>query len=300
MQAIRVRSYYGSNKSREYFEGWYFRQQTDGQAVAFIPAMHIDAAGERSASIQIITNAFSDRVTYPIEAFHAQEDSLRVTIGGNRFSEEGIVANIHTDRLDIKGELVYGAFTRLRYDIMGPFRYLPNMQCRHSVISMAHTVWGKLTVNGEELLFENAYGYLEGDRGSSFPKRYIWTQASLEDGVSVMLSVADIPYFGKVFCGIIGFVYMEGRELRIATYLGAKLERLDKRLISVRQGEYLLQAEVLQESPRPLYAVVSGSMARMIKESPSARVRYRLYQKGRAVFDLVGDCAGYEDEYGFR
>ena len=59
----------------------------------------------------------------------------------------------------------------------------------------------------------------------------------------------------------------------------------------------MLQVELLQENPRPLYAVVNGSMARMIKESPSARVRYRLYQKGRAVFDLVGSCAGYEDEY---
>ncbi len=293
-----MRSYFGGKRKKEYFEGWYFRQQAGGQAVAFIPAMHIDAAGGRSASIQVITNTFSDRVTYPIEAFHAQEESLSITVGGSRFSEEGVIVNIRTDRLQAKGELIYGTFTRPKYDMMGPFRYLPNMQCRHSVLSMAHTVWGSLTVNGEEFLFENAFGYVEGDRGSSFPQRYIWTQCALEGGISVMLSLADIPYLGKVFTGIIGFVYMEGRELRIATYLGAKVERLEKRLFCVRQGEYLLQAEVLQENPRPLYAVKNGSMARMIKESACARVRYRLYQRGRALFDSVGSCAGYEDEYG--
>ncbi len=293
-----MRSYYGSSKNREYFEGWYFRQQVDGQAVALIPAMHIDAAGQRSASIQIITNRFADRVIYPIEAFHAREDSLSVTIGGSQFSEEGIIANIRTDRLEIKGKLIYGTFVRPKYDIMGPFRYLPNMQCRHSVISIAHTVWGSLSINGEELLFENACGYLEGDRGSSFPGRYLWTQSMLAGGISVMLSVADIPYAGKVFCGIIGFVYMGGSEYRIATYLGAKVERVEKHIVSVRQGEYLLQAEVLQENPTPLYAVQHGSMSRMIKESPSARVRYRFYKKGRAVFDQVGGCAGYENEYG--
>ncbi|HWR23563.1 MAG TPA: hypothetical protein VN366_08810 [Feifaniaceae bacterium] len=297
MGAIRVRSYYGSNKDREYFEGWYFRQQTGGRAAALIPAMHIDAAGKRSASIQVVTDAFSGRAVYPIEAFKAQEDCLCVTIGGSRFSEEGIAVNIRSDRLEVRGELVYGALARPKYDIMGPFRYLPNMQCRHSVISMAHTVWGKLAVNGEEFLFENGRGYLEGDRGSSFPKRYLWTQASLEGGISVMLSVADIPYLGKVFCGVVGFIHMEGREHRIATYLGARVDRLSERFVSVRQGEYLLQAQALRENPRPLYAAVNGGMARTIKESACARVRYRLYRKGRTVFDLVGDCAGYEDEY---
>lgn len=293
-----MRSFYGGSKTRQYFEGWYFRQQVGGQVVALIPAMHIDAKGERSASIQIITDRFSDRVTYPIEAFHAREDSLYVTIDGNRFSEEGIAVNIRTDRLEVSGQLVYGALARPKYDMMGPFRYVPNMQCRHRVFSMAHTVWGLLTINGEDVIFENAYGYLEGDRGSSFPKRYLWTQSMLEGGISVMLSVADIPVAGRVFHGIIGFVYMEGREYRIATYLGAKVERMEKQLVCVRQGEYLLQVELLQENPRPLYAAVNGTMSRMIKESASARVRYQFYKKGRAVFDCIGAYAGYENEYG--
>lgn len=289
--------FHGGTKKHSYFEGWYFRQHTGGQALAFIPALNIDGEGHRSASIQVITNTLSERALYPIESFQTGGDGLCVTVGGSRFSEEGVIVNIKTDHVEIRGELAYGAFSRPRYDIMGPFRYVPNMQCRHSVISMAHTVWGELCINGETLLFENALGYLEGDRGHSFPKRYFWTQGMLPDGTSIMLSIADIPFMGVTFTGIIGFVYKDGSECRIATYLGAKLDRMGKGFVSVRQGDYLLQAELIAGTPKPLYAANSGRMERVIHESASARVRYRLFLKGRAVLDTVGECAGYENEY---
>ena len=293
-----MRRYYGGNRRREYFEGWYFRQQAEGQVIAIIPAMHIDAVGVKSASIQVITNSAADRVIFPFEEFCAAPNGFVVTVGGNRFSEEGICVNIRTDTLHVRGELVYGMLTLPKYDMMGPFRFLPNMQCRHSVLSIRHTVSGILKVNGETISFQDSHGYLEGDRGSSFPTRYLWTQCELDGDISVMLSIADIPYAGRIFTGIIGFVYMEGKEYRIATYLGAKMERMENHFVSVRQGELLLQEELIHENPRPLYAAYNGNMVRIIRESPCARVRYRLYKKGRAVFDLVGDCAGYENELG--
>lgn len=38
-----------------YFEGWYFKLQTgQGEALALIPAFHIDRSGRRSASLQVI------------------------------------------------------------------------------------------------------------------------------------------------------------------------------------------------------------------------------------------------------
>lgn len=69
------------------------------------------------------------------------------------------------------------------------------MQCRHSVFSMGHRVDGQLTINGQVYHFQNDMGYIEGDCGSSFPERYIWTQCSFPNG-SLMLSVADIPLYG--------------------------------------------------------------------------------------------------------
>ena len=38
-----------------YFEGWYLKQQTQEDTVAFIPAFHKDATGKAGASLQVIT-----------------------------------------------------------------------------------------------------------------------------------------------------------------------------------------------------------------------------------------------------
>ena len=74
------------------------------------------------------------------------------------------------------------------------FSYLP-MQCKHRIISMCHTLYGILKINGEAVSFENGIGYIESDRGTSFPKSYIWTQCSIpkEQPSSIVAAVADIP-----------------------------------------------------------------------------------------------------------
>ena len=42
--------YHGRTEKEPYFEGWYMKYQTrDGRALALIPALHIDASGQRSA-----------------------------------------------------------------------------------------------------------------------------------------------------------------------------------------------------------------------------------------------------------
>ena len=70
---------------------------------------------------------------------------------------------------------------------------------------MLHSVSGSIWVNGREYSFEDGRGYWEGDRGRSFPKKYVWTQCSFPDG-SLMLSAADIPLAGIHFTGVIGNV----------------------------------------------------------------------------------------------
>lgn len=62
---------------------------------------------------------------------------------------------------------------------------------------------------------------MEGDRGYSFPRNYVWTQCSFPDG-ALMLSIADIPIGGFHFTGVISIVLLHGKEYRLATYLGSK------------------------------------------------------------------------------
>ena len=126
-----------------YFEGWYFKLQTrGGEALALIPALHQDAALRRSASLQVITREGSWWLEYPEAEFGASAERLRIRAGANIFTEKGLRVSADAPGLRLRGAVGFGAFTRLVSDIMGPFRFLPGMECSHGVISMTHALEG--------------------------------------------------------------------------------------------------------------------------------------------------------------
>ena len=276
-----------------YFYGWYYRCQSDTQTLAIIPSVHKTKDGDHCA-IQLIMDAEAFHVPFPYRDF--RKDRSQIEIGSNRFGDEGIHLDIHTPELHAIGDLRFGPFSPLRYDIMGPFRYVPFMQCRHSVFSMKHTVHGEISINGMPYIFRDATGYMEGDRGHSFPKEYLWTQCSFPEG-SLMLSVADIPFGPFRFTGIIGIVHLHGKEYRIATYLGAKPVRITPGKIIVRQGNFTLTIEPEAFSGHPLQAPVGGAMHRTIYEHPSCKVYYRFEINRKTLLELDAPNAAFEYEY---
>ena len=278
---------------RGWFYGWYFKCQSDTQTLAVIPAVH-QSGRKRTCSIQIITEKQSWTVPFPGETFRRKGKTI--SIGKNRFGEKGIRLEICAPGLKIKGKLAFGSLSSLRYDIMGPFAFVPFMECRHSVWSMKHAVKGTVSVNGEKYSFNNAVGYWEGDRGRSFPREYIWTQCSFPEG-AIMLSVADIPLAGFRFRGIIGAVLLNGKEYRLATYLGAKAARIQNGLVRIIQGGLELEAGLLERTGKPLKAPTEGDMVRTIHESAACRARYRFRREGRTLLAFETDRASFEYEY---
>lgn len=277
---------------KEYFKGWYFKCAGEKQTVAFIPSLHY--CGAESAFLQIITDDKS--LCFPFSQLKYHEKPLFVKIGNNVFSEKGIKLDIRTDELTAKGALRFGKLSPILYDIMGPFKFVPFMQCRHSVYSMKHSVNGKITVNGKRYVFRNGIGYIEGDCGTSFPKRYIWTQCNFANG-SLMQSVADIPIAGFSFTGIIGIVMLNGKEYRIATYLGARLTHIGKNTITVSQDGYELTARLIKKNSHPLSAPVNGEMSRTIHESASCTAYYNFSYRGTVLFEFTSNRASFEFEY---
>jgi len=279
----------GTYKKKSYFEGWYYRNQNDTDIISFIPAFHIDEKGKKSASIQVIMNTASDQITYPINDFAVSARRNGVRVGKSIFTSEGIALDIWTERITVTGKLYFSKFVTPKYDIMGPFKYLPFMQCRHSLYSLAHKITGRLNVNGREMCFNRGLGYVEGDRGIEFPRDYFWTQCSWSSRGNnlIMVSVADIP-FGKVtFKGCIGIVYYGGKEYRLATYLGVKIKKYSTRELWLQQGRYDLQILLIDENPHNLLAPVKGNMTRIVYESIDCRIRYRFMINNRLVFDFI-------------
>ncbi len=186
------------------------------------------------------------------------------------FRKKGCKLNVVTESLSLEGILSFGPFATVSGDIMGPFRTAPFMQCRHSVFSMRHAVNGTVDLNGQRFEFENGTGYLEGDRGSSFPKRYVWTQAFCGDA-SIMLSVAEVPYCGLHFIGCIGFVYVNGSQYRIATYRGAKVKHISDKSIDIEQGNITAQVRLLDGAPQlPARAGLRPDAALILKAHAAA------------------------------
>lgn len=263
---------------RKNFCGWYYKCQSDTQTLAVIPATH----GGRQ-SVQIITDSgvwsFSENL----------ENCL--------FGSDGFRLNLYENGVSAVGEVRFSGLTPLKNDIMGPFKFVPFMQCRHSVVSMRHRVDGEIIINGEKYSFSDGLGYIEGDRGFSFPSKYLWTQ-NFFGGGSLMLSVADIPFAGRHFTGVIAAVLLNGKEYRLATYLGARAVEIADGKAVIRQGGYTLSARLIEMRARALKAPVSGSMVRTVHESPSCRAAYRFEKNGKILLELQTDRASFEYEYG--
>ena len=290
-----MRFFRSTRETGPYFEGWYFKHQNrQGQILALIPAFHTDREGRRTASLQVISGDRSWWLEYP-EA-EVSRQPFQVQIGRCCFGSRGMELQIRREGLSLQGALQYGPFTPLRSDIMGPFRFFAGMQCSHGVISMGHSLSGTLELNGERLDFTGGTGYIETDRGRSFPSRYLWTQCvwdGAEQG-SLMLAIAASPLPVGSFTGCICSVLYQGREYRLATYRGARIEAWSPSGAAIRQGRYRLEAELLNEQRQPLRAPVEGSMERTIHESLRAEVHCRFRQGNRLLFQHTDPCASFE------
>ena len=278
---------------RQYFKGYYFKCSTEKETVALIPALHCNGK-KCSASLQVVTEEGSFFVSCSRLQFG--DKKCAVEIGDNRFSEKGISLNLTTKGHHVHGKLKFGESQKIRYDIMGPFRHIPCMQCRHSIISMRHSVEGKIRIDHKEYHFADGIGYIEGDSGYSFPREYLWTQCHFANG-SLMLSVADIPLLGFHFKGIIGIIMIAGREYRIATYLGAGILSIGDHAISVRQGRYTFSARLIMPDRHRLYAPVNGSMSRIIHESASCEASYQFTCDDQVLLEFTSAHASFEYEF---
>ena len=287
--------FHGTNGTGPYFEGWYLKHQAQqGQTLALIPAFHIDGGGHRTASLQAISNDAAWWLECPQLQFSRQP--FQVQIGPSSFSKQGITLHIEQDGLSLHGTLRYGPFTHLRSDIMGLFRFFAGMQCSHGVISMGHSLSGTLDLNGECLDFTDGIGYIETDRGRSFPNAYLWTQC-VWDGPergSLMLAIATIPLPVGSFTGCICSIFYRGQEYRLATYRGAKIEKWSSSGAVIRQGKYRLEVELLNERRQALRAPVEGRMERTIHESLCAKVRYRFWHGKGLLFQHTDENASFE------
>jgi hypothetical protein len=112
-----------------------------------------------------------------------------------------------------------------------------------------------------------------------------------------MLSVAKIPFGLFNFTGIIGIIKLGKKEIRIATYLGAKVKKIENGEIIIKQGKKELRVRLIKKDALPLFAPTGGKMSRTIHEGIWCQASYTFINKGETVFSFETDKASFEYEF---
>ena len=147
----------------------------------------------------------------------------------------------------------------------------------------------KKTKNGltYQIWFERSrYNYID----------YLWMQCNdFPSACSIMISIAHIPFCGSSFRGCICAIVYQGREYRLATYRGVKVQAFTPEHICLSQGSLLLELDITSpHTGHPLRAPQCGKMSSTIRESCNVHLQARLWERGKAIFSLQSDHAAYE------
>jgi tocopherol cyclase len=186
--------------------------------------------------------------------------------------------------------------------VMGPFAFIPLLECRHEVITVKSRLSGEIEVGGEKIDFDGGLGYVEKDWGSVFPRIYLWAQASAfkNSDASFMLSAAKVPVMGAGLNGLIAFLYAGGRFFRFSTYALAKVKKIEFQnkneiALEVSSPKYDLAVKLRQNEACALKAPDRTGMNREIKETVSGYLSVKMTRRGgRVEFSDESDCAGIE------
>ena len=297
------------DKKKYYFEGWYFKNTCDDICISFIPGISINK-DKNKAFIQIITNDKSYYINYDIDDFKYSDNPFYIKIGKNYFSKDMIHIDINDsdENIVMYGDIEYSnsiniCNSLISPSIMGPFSYVPFMECNHSVISMKCSVNGKICISDREIVFDDGDGYIEKDYGCSFPKSYIWCQGNSfsKKDASFMISIADIPFMLFNFRGFICSLIIDGCEYRFATYNNSKIVKYDVRdnyfNIILKKGHYYLDINCTFGDGIKLVAPVKGEMNKDIFESITEVISVCLRKDDEIIFEDTSRNCGLEIVY---
>jgi len=297
--------YHGWGKSRNYFEGWYFKLVDPAERFVFavIPGISYGKDGKSHAFIQVLDGKKCTAIYHEFASadFQPAGETFALQLNGNFFSADSVKLNLP----ELQGELHW----QDRYPwpkmlgapgIMGWYSFVPFMECYHGVVSVNHTLQGELQVYGESMDFNGGKGYIEKDWGESFPSSWIWMQTNHFDAahpVSLSASVAKIPWLGSHFIGyIVGFL-LDEKLYRFATYTGAMMRAdfdEDTVWLAFKDRKHRLEITAHKADGGELVSPLAGNMAGKVNESMQATIGVRLFEREKLIFEGTGRNAGLE------
>ena len=260
-------------KKNKFFGKYYKFVSKDGFSFAIITA-----SSNEGDHIQLITK---EKTYFNIDANSFKIDGSKIDI------------SIDNEDLILKGSIVLKELHPLKKDVMGPFRFMP-LECKHNIYSMYHEVDGNITFNDNTYSLD--YGYIEGDEGTNFPKKYIWYNSVSED-YGITFAVASIPFGPITFTGLLCFISYKDKEFRMTTYNLGKVKVNSPSNIVISKGKIKLEITIDEEilkGAHDLKAPIKGSMDRYIKENVAIPSKAKLFYKDELILQTDDPYSSYE------
>jgi len=290
-------AYHGRGRGAPFFEAWYLRLCTsDGRrSWSVIPGLFRGRdPGCSHAFVYVIDDESYEttRHRFPTSAFEASETGFDVRVGPNRFGAAGLELAIDDEQRRLRGRVEFGALAPWPVrawspGVMGPFSWVPTMECYHGIVSLDHTLRGRLDTGTGSACFDGGRGYIEKDWGRSFPSTWVWIQANTFErpGVCLSASIARVPWRGRSFPGFLVGLYHDGRLEPFTTHGGAELVALadDGRTLAlaIRRGDRYLEVSATRGRTASIPTPTPSGMDGRVEESLDAHVHVRL-TRGRA------------------
>lgn len=304
-------AFQGTHRKKGYFEGWYLKliDAARTSVFALIPGVSIGKAKEESHAFVQLINAITGKTEYfrfAFEEFYADSRKFDVRIGGNHFWDGGVEVDLHNETTSLKASLRFENIEKyptsfFHPGIMGPFSFVPGMECYHGIVNIRHTIIGTMTYNAAALDMTGGEGYIEKDWGKSFPQSWIWMQANhfAAQNASFMFSIARIPWLGTSFTGLISFLRTDDGFYRFATYNNSKVQRLkmegDRIQATLKSPTHTLSFTATYTRGGILKAPKNGMMLRDLEESITAEVSLMLKDhRGNVLYEDSSNRVGME------
>ena len=279
--------------SAGHFEGWYFKfvDAAGSQPYAIIPGVFL---GEDSHAFIQVLDGRAGTASYhrfPLESFRASPNEFAVEIAGNHFSSQRLNLKIDAEqtnaRQSICGSLEFSPWrpwpvTWTSPGVMGPYSFVPFMECNHGILSLDHAVSGALHVDGRDTLYDGGSWLLRKRLGPclSFGLRMDSEQPLRRRRDFDHRVGREDPLAHRIIPEDFSWGFLLDDELhRFTTYTGATIESLtldDSHLrLRLRNRKYRIEMDARKEEGGVLHAPYGKQMIERVAETMRSEVELR-------------------------
>lgn len=311
--------YHGAKKTKNFFEGWYFKivDKNNLYKFAFIPGIAYGETTSQHHSFIQIVNCYDIKYNYlkfKESDFSYNNSSFYIDINKNRFSLNGLNLNLNyvdkssNNKQSINGNLLFKNISKWPDSIINPgsmgfYNYLLFMECYSQVCILNGDIEGSLNINGTEIDFTGGKVYVEKNWGHSFPKSWVWIQSNnfKNPTVSVTCSLATIPFPVMDFKGFLIGLTIGNKFYSFTTINRSKLNLKsvgqDIELVTYNRNYKLtLKTTTKKEDFVLCMGPKNGTMVPLVRETLCGKVEMILEEmkSKKIIFKGIGQSTGVE------